>query len=290
MNDDLFLLASAYLDGELSADERVRVESDPEVLALVDRLRAVASDIAAVDPPAAARRDATFLAALAAFDEMSAADAPARTGAPDRSVVPMPARRPVAARWLSVAAAVLVVGVLGTVAIGALSGRTSDDTGGDVSDVASPMSVDDDASSMRSDAELESALAPDAEGGRASDDMAADGDALMGSPEDAPDADMGIAADVATMRTPADLALIAQELLVVAAATDHDGSVQADSPCPGTGDIIGVGIYRDRSVYVTVGADPVEPVEPVDAGTIIASAVDTVTCAIAAQTALDPAD
>jgi hypothetical protein len=285
MNDDLFLLASAYLDGELSADERAHVESEPELLELVDRLRAVASDIAAVDPPATARRDAAVHAALAAFDEMAAAEAPARTDAPDRSVVPMPVPRPVAARWLSVAAAVLVIGVLGTVAISALSGRTSDDTGGDFSDVATPMSVDDDASSMRSDAELESAMTPDAGAGTMSDDdMAADGDALMGSPEDA---DVGIAADVATMRTPDDLALVAQELLVAAARTDHDGSVQADSPCPGTGDVIGVGIYGDRSVYVTVGADPVEPVR---AGTIIASAVDTVTCAIAAQTALEPAD
>ena len=41
MNDDQRLLANAYLDGEVSADERARAEADPEVVAEVARLRAV---------------------------------------------------------------------------------------------------------------------------------------------------------------------------------------------------------------------------------------------------------
>ena len=41
MNDDLTLLASAYLDGDVTADERARVESDPQLLGEVERLRSV---------------------------------------------------------------------------------------------------------------------------------------------------------------------------------------------------------------------------------------------------------
>ena len=41
MNDDLIILASAYLDGDVTADERAQVESSPELLAEVDRLRTV---------------------------------------------------------------------------------------------------------------------------------------------------------------------------------------------------------------------------------------------------------
>ena len=40
MNDDLTLLASAYLDGEATPDERARVEADPSLLREVERLRA----------------------------------------------------------------------------------------------------------------------------------------------------------------------------------------------------------------------------------------------------------
>ena len=39
MNDDLTLLASTYLDGEATPDERARVEADPALLAEVERLR-----------------------------------------------------------------------------------------------------------------------------------------------------------------------------------------------------------------------------------------------------------
>ena len=39
MTDDLTLLASAYLDGEATPDERARVEADPALLAEVERLR-----------------------------------------------------------------------------------------------------------------------------------------------------------------------------------------------------------------------------------------------------------
>ena len=48
-------LASAYLDGEATPDERARVEADPILLAEVERLRAAAAAVAAVDAPSVER-------------------------------------------------------------------------------------------------------------------------------------------------------------------------------------------------------------------------------------------
>ena len=50
MNDDLTLLASAYLDGDVTADERARVEADPELIAEVERLRYVKVLLADTEP------------------------------------------------------------------------------------------------------------------------------------------------------------------------------------------------------------------------------------------------
>ena len=38
MNDDQHILASAYLDGALTDEERAQAEADPEVMAAVERL------------------------------------------------------------------------------------------------------------------------------------------------------------------------------------------------------------------------------------------------------------
>jgi hypothetical protein len=294
MNDDQFSLASAYLDGDLTADERARVESEPELLALVDRLRVLAADVGTVEPPDAGRRDRAINAALAVFDE-----APEANGVVTResSVAPLPVRRSVAAQWLSVAAMVLVVGVLGTVAFSALSGRTGNDTDDGVDGTASQMadnesvrrSVTDDggvAESMSDAAPADMgddpfALSP-AQAPDGADDAADDADA------DA-DADAGIATASAIMRSPADLADFAGSMLDTASRAD-DGGSSTDSPCPGTGDVVGFGVYGDRPVFVTVGADPVEPFVTLAPGAIIVSAVDTATCDVAAQTVLDQGD
>ena len=44
-------LASAYLDGVASADERTLVEADPVLIALVGRLATLRAAVADVDPP-----------------------------------------------------------------------------------------------------------------------------------------------------------------------------------------------------------------------------------------------
>ena len=51
MNDDLTLLASSYLDGDVTADERALVETDPDALAEVERLRSVRALLGDVEPP-----------------------------------------------------------------------------------------------------------------------------------------------------------------------------------------------------------------------------------------------
>jgi hypothetical protein len=294
MNDEQLFLASAYLDGDLTADERARVESEPELLALVDRLRVLAADVGAVEAPDAGRRELALSAALAAFDDTR--ELGGAGGLPE-SVVPL--RRSVANRWLSVAAALLVVGVLGTVAFGALSGRTGVDTDDGVDGAASQMAIDDDAS--RSAASLDPAGVAESEA--VAEDMSESDTALVQAPDagdsgngdsgdgDSGDGDSGIASASATMRTADDLAVFASELLAGVAPADRtDDTGGIEPPCPGAGEVVGLGLYRDRPVYVTVGAEPVEPTITLAPGALIVSAVDTSTCAVAAQTVLDQGD
>jgi hypothetical protein len=91
-------LASAYVDGELDASGRARVESDPTLLAEVAALREIRAAVADLPTPELdhARRDAAIKAALATADS---------------NVVPF--TRPTGHRWvgavLGVAAAVLLV-------------------------------------------------------------------------------------------------------------------------------------------------------------------------------------
>ena len=60
-------LASAYLDDDVTIEERAVVESDPGLLARVEQLRSVRAALAEpVVPPTAAQRDAAIAAALGA--------------------------------------------------------------------------------------------------------------------------------------------------------------------------------------------------------------------------------
>ncbi len=78
MNDDLTLLASAYLDGDVTADERARVETDPELAAEVERLRSVRVLLADVEPSSIAVRESLLSNALDAWDRLPIGE---RTGA-----------------------------------------------------------------------------------------------------------------------------------------------------------------------------------------------------------------
>ncbi len=56
MTDDDLNLASAYLDGDVTADERARVEADAELIAEVERLRQVRIVLGDTETPAISRR------------------------------------------------------------------------------------------------------------------------------------------------------------------------------------------------------------------------------------------
>jgi hypothetical protein len=118
MNDEQQLLASAYLDGALTDEERARAEADPEVMAAVDRLGQLRRALAALEPPDRARRDAAINAALGLFDSESQVTAPP-------PVPSLAARR--WTRWLMPAAAAAVVVIL---AGGILATRDGDGDGG----------------------------------------------------------------------------------------------------------------------------------------------------------------
>ena len=127
MNDQQQLLASAYLDGALTDDERALAEADPEVMAAVESLGELRRALAVVDPPDRARRDAAINAALGVFDSES------RVATPP-PVTSLSARR--WSRWLMPAAAAAVVVTLA----GGILATQNDDGGGD--DSASIASTD----------------------------------------------------------------------------------------------------------------------------------------------------
>ena len=146
MNDDLTLLASAYLDGDVTADERARVEGDPDVLAEVDRLRSVRALLGDVATPQISVREAHLAAALGAWERLPEAersgarrdvtpvgiDAAAVAGAASVTApTPLSSRRRTSrtssTRWLTGAAAALVLVLAGGVALQLSTANDTDD-------------------------------------------------------------------------------------------------------------------------------------------------------------------
>lgn len=73
MNEELDELASAYVDGEASPDEMARVESDPQLLSLVEEFRALRQSSLPAPQFDVGLQEQHISAALAAFDELHAA-------------------------------------------------------------------------------------------------------------------------------------------------------------------------------------------------------------------------
>ncbi len=145
MNDDLTILASAYLDGHVTDDERAHVEASDELLAEVDRLRTVRAVVSTTGSQGEApisMRERHLSTALDAWDRLPEAE---RTGAlrdstpsgADRAAaagvaaMSSPARRSTKRRrmqspgWLGAAAAGLVLVLAGGLV---LRNVTTDDT------------------------------------------------------------------------------------------------------------------------------------------------------------------
>lgn len=120
-SDAQYDLASAYLDNEVTPGERAHIESTPELLALVASLRHIAEAIALVPTAGHAVREAAIAAATGEFDT--------RNGNGD--VISLAGRR----RWptavMSVAAAAVLLGVVGITVL-----RDSDDKQSDTAAAA----------------------------------------------------------------------------------------------------------------------------------------------------------
>lgn len=133
MNDDLILLASAYLDGDVTADERALVESDPQLLGEVERLRSVRSMLGDTEPSSISLREQHLASALDAWDTVmaTAADStPTRLG--ERR-----GRR--SNRLLLGAAAAIMVVFAGGIALQTFTGsESSDETSSDAATAATP--------------------------------------------------------------------------------------------------------------------------------------------------------
>jgi hypothetical protein len=126
VNDEQFFLANAYLDGELTDDERVFANADPVVLAEVERLRALQAGVRTVDPPSSVAKERAINAALDAFRVAG--------------VSLQPGRQPVRhyARYVGIAAAIVAIGLLGVVIAKGGNDSGSDDAARESSALASP--------------------------------------------------------------------------------------------------------------------------------------------------------
>lgn len=128
MNDDELPLnaelASAYLDDELDPTERASVETDPEVMSMVDSFSRVRALLSASDDVDAGTRSAAIAAALAEFD---ASDVPSVASPPiaAATIMSLQSRRMRTYRVVTRVAAVLVIGLV--VAVAALNASRGED-------------------------------------------------------------------------------------------------------------------------------------------------------------------
>ena len=276
MNDDLTLLASAYLDDDVTSDERARVQADPELLAEVDRLRAVRAVLADVGVASIARREEHLAAALNAWDRLPESerngsrrdatplgiDAAAVAGAASVSApTPIAARRRTRSpRWLMGAAAALVLVLAGGVAL-QLSSADNDTAS---SSAANADTAETAAAALSTSKNAGDAAEPPAPA--AADQLSEPGGGSeldTGIDNAAPPADAG---GLDQLETPADLADFASVAAAAPVAPDVPAATSApvDDPlsvlpgvtlpdCPGIDIIVGPAMYR--SVEVLVGID-----------------------------------
>jgi hypothetical protein len=147
MTDDPTSLASAYLDGDLAAADRARVESTPELLAEVDRLRQVRAVLADLPEVSISTRERHLAAALDAWERLpeqertgalrdatpSGVDAAAVAGAAAVSTPARTSSRRAGRRgrhssmWLGAAAAGLVIVLAGALVLRSANIDSDDD-------------------------------------------------------------------------------------------------------------------------------------------------------------------
>jgi hypothetical protein len=302
MNDDLTLLASAYLDGDVNEDERARVEADTALLAEVERLRSVRFLLGDVEAQSISVREAQLAMALDVWDRLPAAE---RTGARrDATPVGIDAaavagaasvtaptsingrRRTTSTRWLTGAAAALVLVLAGGVALQVGTGgdddsASTDDAGSEATEALTATGPADDPAADGG------APVPEAAEGRASDVVAGELDTGVGEPPP-PGEEVGLD-QLRNLRDLADFASAAVGApsapdvpAATSAATEEDLSEaetfldEAEFPlCLGVDFVVGPAVYGD--VPVVVG---------IDEGSNLAIAYRAATCAEVARVRL----
>jgi len=177
---DPTVLASAYLDGEVTPDERALVESSPELLTEVEQLRVVRSIVAGnTEPAPLSAREAHLAAALDVFDQLGATPSGA---APAASLGARRARRDRrrgerkpgerSKLLLGTAAGLVVLAGAGAVIRGVIVGSNADD---DSFDVAEEAPVEEPAEAPLGPAESD--VFTELEGGNTNDELRTDIDA-----------------------------------------------------------------------------------------------------------------
>lgn len=253
-DDDIIIRASAYLDDELDQHERAAAEADPSVMATVDQMRSLQSQMAAVSIPLSASQiddniAAAFSAARSASSESDAEfsgstpviNQPGRTNRQGRSAKGGGSSRSGIPRFLGVAAAIVGIGVAGVVIINSLGSNS--DSAGDASSAATEAAAAADSTAAQAAAETTAAptsdsLATGSADTADSDDMASD--ATM--------ADSGVAAtspasDGADSDAPMSEATASLDNSAGAASTVIDApAAGAEEPLPVLG---GEGEFRD---------------------------------------------
>jgi hypothetical protein len=300
MNDDLTLLASTYLDGEATPDERARVEADPSLLAEVERLRAARAtllDARWFERPGDDVREAAIEAALTAWDSSPSGLTGSRVEsrpASRRSHVTSFERRRSYTRLLSAAAALVAVVGLGAV-IAQFGGG---DGGGDESSVAID-AADDTQARSESGAELSEQIVPDETAsavlsGDAAPDDAGGADPDVGASTEAPsgdaaaeatDAPAATASAAATAPAPPASITTLDELGrfaadARAAAEDDANRDDLSTSCAGESfedidEYVAMVTYRGRQVMIGIDNDDERAI-----------AVDPDTCEIVAEAPL----
>lgn len=235
MNDEQYFLANAYLDGELTAEERGIAEADPEVMAEVEQLRALQSALRDTPAPSDEARESAISAAMAVF---GAADPVDPTDLPDDEPAPAPAPvvpfrpRPAYAKYLGIAAALVAVAGLGIVV--SQAGQGGDDAADTLADTAAGEESLDRAGAVTESIESDDGSA--AEMAPAEDESVAGADDEMADEEMA---DEGVEFDA----EPTSEATADDDTADMAAAEDGD-------------DVVFAGPYRE----VPEGFDPSAPI------------------------------
>jgi hypothetical protein len=284
-------LACGFLDGELAPADRARVEADPELMALVDRLRAVSDAVAApVEPLAEDRRAAMLAAALAA----APAGAEAGATASGSSVVSLDQAR---ARRSGRAARAVGGALAAAAAVGLVALFVARDTGGDDTDTADGGSATVaalDAGADRSDEASEAASAENAP----ADSLAADAAAADTTSAPATEAPAAAAGEDATSAAPAvttaaaaggasalpDLGPLANRQAARAATSDFAfvavPAAPGDGPCAGYPPPVATATFQGVPAYVVI-------IEAEPSGNRLAF-VDQMSCAVLVK--VDPAN